>query len=165
MKRRTVARWAVLVAVALVGGTASADIGKKVRKRLAGKILITEKALPTGLDDDNATVKKYKSLAVKTVKHEVVQGIPTWNFHYTAFLKTAPKVSNLAFDFYTTDKKPLYVADKRFTGVDPKIKILSGVLTINEDDNVNKNRTYVIKLTGKVRGREKVFATTKVTFK
>ena len=166
MKRRTVAWWAVVAAVALMTSAALADgIGKNVKKRLAGQVLITSKALPTGLDDNNATVKKYQSMVVKEVKHEMVQGIPTWSFHYTAFLKTAPKTSNLAFDFYTTDKKPLYVADKRFTGVDPNLTILSGVLTINEDDNVNKGRTYTIKLTGKVKGKEKVFATTTLTFK
>jgi len=165
MKSKTIAIVGAALALMLGATTASADIGKKVRKRLAGKVLITQKALPLGLDDNDATVKKYKALAVKSVTHKIVDGIPTWSFHYTAFLKAPPKISSLAFDFYTTDKKPLYVADKRFTGVDPSLTILSGVLDISEDDNVNKNRTYTIKLTGKIRGREKVFATTKVELK
>jgi len=36
---------------------------------------------------------------------------------------------------------------------------------MNEDDNLNAGRTYDLKLVGKVKGREVVFATTRVTFK
>lgn len=156
---------ALLGALVLSTGLARADVGKKTQKALSGTILLTEKVLPTDMADNAATVKAYKGMAKKSFTHTVDDGVPTWRFHYMAFLKASPKTTSLSFDFYTDDKEKLYVADKRFTGIDPKLRILSGFMTISEDDNVAKGRSYVVKLTGKVRGKERVFATTKVSFK
>ncbi len=49
-------------------------------------------------------------------------------------------------EFWTNDKDKKFVADNRLDGVDPKITVLSGDISINEDDGLVKNRPYVIKL-------------------
>lgn len=159
---RTMVPGLALVLCALTS-VAHGDVGKGVQKALRGKILITDTPLPAAGEDDKKTIKQYKAAHKKELAHDVVDEIPTWRFHYTAFLKKAPKTTALAFDFYNSKRQ--FVADKRFTGIDPKLKILSGFLAMNEDDNLNKGQTYVVKLTGKVRGREVVFATTKLTLK
>jgi len=153
-----------LVALLVARGAIADEVSKGVQKAFQGKILISDKPLPL-VEDDKAAIKQYRELDKKSLSHGDVEGVPSWTFHYTAFLKQAPKINELSLDFYTADKEKLYVANKRFTGIDPALKVLEGNLTMNEDDNLNAGRTYDLKLVGKVKGREVVFATTRVTFK
>lgn len=146
-------------------GTAHAGVSKKVQKVFRGQILITDGPLPEATGDDAATVSALKKARVKELKHTELDGVAEWSFDYTAFLKKKPKTSSLSVDFYTADKAKLYVANKGLMGIDPNLTVLSGTLTINEDDGLNRGRTYIIKVTGKVKGREVTFAETKVKFK
>ena len=147
-------------------GTAHADVSEKVQKSFRGQILITDGALPGASATDAATISKYKQVKLGQLKHVSEEdGVATWHIDYTAFLKKAPKVRQLSFDFYTDDKEKLFVANKGLMGIDPLLKIVRGNLSINEDDGVNRNRSYIIKLTGKVGKREFTFAETKLELK
>lgn len=157
-----------LLALALVltaMGTAHADVSKKVQKTFRGDILITQGPLPEVVGEDAEVIGAYKKARARSLKHTENEGVAEWSFDYTAFLKKAPKVSSLSVDFYTADKDKLYVANKGLMGVDPNGTILSGTLTINEDDGLNRGRTYLVKITGKVKGRDVTFAETKITMK
>ncbi len=156
---------ALLVALVAALGVAHADVSKKVEKAFRGQILITDAPLPPSGETDAQTINAYKKAKAKTLKSTDDDGTAQWSFLFTAFLKKAPKTGSLSMDFYTDDKDKLYVADKRFVGIDPKGTILSGQVAITEDDGLVKGRTYVVKLTGKVKRKEVVFAKAKVTMK
>ena len=98
----------------------------------------------------------FKKMAVTEVKSQIgADDVPTWIFVYNAFLKTTGATS-LKLEFYDGSN---YSADKSLTGVDPKMTVLQGDIEITEDDNITKGKTYTLKLTGKVRGKEVTFAT------
>jgi hypothetical protein len=154
--------------IALVASTlslAGADVTPKVQKAFRGRILITPNGLPDARSTDDETIALFKkSNASKLEGTKNDDGVSQWSFQFTAFLKTAPKVTSLSFDFYTDDKEKLYVANKGMMGVDPAMDIISGSLSINEDDGLVRGKRYIIKLTGKVKKKEVVFAETKVKF-
>lgn len=161
----TLASGTLVLATLMFGmvGTASADLSEKVQKAFKGKILITE-GTPALRSSDDATIAHFKKVNLSTLKHASVEDdVYSWNIDFTAFLKKAPKVKSLTFEFYTADKERLFVADKRLMGIDPLLKIVRGSFSINEDNGVNRNRTYIIKLVGKVRKRDVTFAQTKLT--
>ncbi|MCG8416999.1 MAG: hypothetical protein MJE77_03520 [Proteobacteria bacterium] len=160
MKKTLLFAFAVAFIAAL--GTAQAEVTKKVQKTFRGQILITDAPLPTGGATDAETISAFKKARAKSLKHVESNGVAEWSFLFTAFLKKPPKVTSMSVDFYTADREKLYVANKRLLGIDPKVPILSGSLSISEDDGLVRGRTYMVKLTGSVRGKEVVFAETKV---
>ena len=156
-----------LAAFALVS-TPLAHAGKadQVTKAFKGKILISEDPLPTpDLEDTKGTIKAYKAQTLKTITGTVADGIATWNFNFTAFVKSKPKTGNLTLEFYTDDKEKLFVADKRLSGADPNLKILQSSVRISEDENLNRNRKYVLKLVATVGKKSVILATTKIATK
>lgn len=158
-----VSTWVIALAVFGVAGPAEAGLSKKVQKTFKGQILITDSKLDLEAEGTDAeTIRYCKKKQAKVIKgSDDAEGVYTWSFHYTAFFKSKPKVSTLSFDFYTDDKERLYVANKKIAGVDALLT-LQGQIKISEDDNLNRNRSYVIKLTGEVKGKEVVYATTKI---
>jgi hypothetical protein len=152
----------LVVAVALVAaslGAASADISKKVQAAFKGQLLITAEPLPESLGDDKETIASYKKAVLKSVKGEPGdEEALTWHFNFTAFFKGPVGVDELSLDFYTNDKEKLYVANKKLSGIDKSMTVLTGDISIDENDNVNANRSYLVKLTGKVKGKEVTFA-------
>ena len=156
---------ALVAALFTVFGVAQADVSKTVEKAFRGQILITDTPLPPAGETDAQTINAYKKATAKSLKSTDDDGTAQWSFLFTAFLKKAPRTEALSMDFYTDDKDKLYVADKRFVGIDPKGTILSGQVAITEDDGLVKGRSYVVKLTGKVKRREVVFAQAKLTMK
>jgi len=153
--------------VALTSAPA-AHAGKadRISKTFKGQILISEDALPAPDAADAAgTIKAYKAQTIKTITSTVNNGVATWQFHFTAFVKTKPKTSNLTLEFYTDDKEKLFVADKRLSGADTNLKILASMVRISEDENLNRNRKYVLKLVANTGKRSVTLATTKLATK
>lgn len=153
----------VVTLVASALGLATADVTPKVQKAFRGTILITPDGLPDPRSTDAETIAAFKKAQAKSLKGtQNAEGVAEWSFQFTAFLKKAPKVSTLSIDFYTDDKDKLYVANKGMMGVDPNMDILSGSVSISEDDGPVKGKRYIVKLTGKVKKKEVVFAETKI---
>ena len=153
---------AVLLAGAKVG---NADVSQKVQKAFRGSILITTETLPDRVDSDAETIELYKKANATYLDHKDSDGVATWSFHYLAFFTKSCGTDTLSFDFYTADKEKLYVANKGLMGVDPKLQVLSGALSITEDEGLNPGRDYIVEITGEIRGKEVVFAKTKLKFK
>jgi hypothetical protein len=65
-------------------------------------------------------------------------------------------------EFWTNDKDKKFVADNRLEGVDPKITVLSGEISINEDDGLLKGRPYLVKL---VTDKDVIVASTPLVMK
>ena len=161
--------WAAAAAagVGLVLGLGTADAGLgKIQKTFKGQILITETNLDLqkfSTDKENlAYIKKSRK---KVIKSEDVGGVPTWSFSYTVFMKTTPKVNSISFDWYTDDKEKLYVANKKLTGIDPKLTLLQGRISISEDDGPVPGRKYIVKVAAEVKGKEVILATTNLHMK
>src|SRR5688572_25723684 len=156
---------AALAAVLVTVGLAHAGVSKKVQAKFKGQILISDEALPDAAADDAATIKLYQEMRKNEIQGSVRDDVASWQFHQTAFLPRAPGVGDLSLDFYRVDgNKRIYVADVGLV-VDPGLTIVSGSVSISEDDNVTRGTTYEVVLSGKVGGKEVKFARTTLTLK
>jgi hypothetical protein len=146
---------AVALAIGASARTADADLSKKVIAAFKGKILVTISPLEMQ-GDDKATIAAFKKATLTEVKSQMgADDVPTWVFTYNAFLSKTGATS-LKLEFHEGKD---YKADKQLTGVDPKMTVLQGDIEITEDDNITKGKTYTLKLTGTVKGKEVTFAT------
>jgi hypothetical protein len=135
---------AVLAMATLAAASAPvyADFSKSVTGSFKGQVVVSKDELPVGKNDKD-TVSKIKKEQLKEVtgspNEDSVQG---WTFHYTAFLsKTGSK--NLKMEFMNGGKLS---ADKQLDGIDPKSSVLTGDISINEDEGLAKGKTYTIQL-------------------
>lgn len=149
-----------LVAAAVLGTgarAADADLSRKVIGAFKGKVLLSIGKLESQ-GDDKSTIAAFKKHNLTTLKGEQnTNDVQEWFFNYTAFMKQGGATS-LKLEFYNEDGQ--YVADQTLTDVDPKMTVLEGDITINEDDGLAKGKKYVIKLGGTVKGKDIVFAQT-----
>lgn len=156
--RRLMPAAVVLAAAVGWGAIASADMSRNVIKAFQGDLVITKGDLPEG-KTEKETISKIRAERLKELTGEPREDVVYWHFHYTAFL-SKPGASQLKMEFYTSDKK--LVADNRLDGVDPKSTVLSGDISINEDEGLSKGKTYTIKL---VTDKNAVVASTQLTMK
>lgn len=152
---------AAVVAVVVMAGTAAhADVSKGVISAFRGQIVVTKDELPTGKNDKDS-VAKIKTARLTELTGEPQEEVTYWRFHYTAFL-TKTGASALKLQFYTDDKDKRYVADQQLDGVDPKSSVLTGDISINEDEGLAKGKSYLVKL---VAGANTVVSTTTLKMK
>jgi hypothetical protein len=150
---------AVFAAVATFnGGAASADISKNVIATFRGQIVVTKDDLPEAKTDKD-TIAKIKAAKLGELAGTSNGDVTAWTFHYAAFL-TKTGASALKLEFWRDGKT--YSADKRLEGVDPKSGVLTGEISIDEDENITKGKSYLIKL---VAGSDTVVATTTLIMK
>ncbi|MBA3392361.1 MAG: hypothetical protein H0T89_06940 [Deltaproteobacteria bacterium] len=160
MSPRKIFSTAVLVAALLIGvrGAAYADMSKTVISAFRGQLVVSKQELPEGKNDKD-TIAKIKKEKLTQLVGEAQEEVTYWNFHYTAFLSKTGS-SKLKLEFYADGKR--FVADKTLDGIDPKSSVLSGDISINEDEGLAKGKTYVVKL---VAGKNTVVATTSLLMK
>ena len=136
---------AVVIAAALGwGSVASAEVSKNVITAFKGDLVLTKGDLPEGKTEKD-TIAKIKAERLKELTGEAKDDVVYWHFHYTAFLSKTG-ATQLKMEFYTNDKASKFVADNRLEGVDPKSMVLSGDISINEDEGLSKGKSYLIKL-------------------
>jgi hypothetical protein len=92
------------------------------------------------------------------------EDVVAWRFNYTAFLKKTG-ATDLTFEFFTDDKDARYAANQRLTGVDPTTPVLTGSIEITEDDGLARGKSYKLKLSGTVKGKETILAETPIIVK
>ena len=135
---------AAVIAVAVVVATTqpvSADMSRPVIAAFKGQLVISKNELPTGKNDKD-TIAKIKKEQVKELTGQAGEDNTTWTFHYTAFL-TKPGAKNLKMEFMKGNQ---LAADKQLDGIDPKSAVLSGDITIDENEGLAKGNTYQIRL-------------------
>lgn len=160
MSSRWISAAALVIAAAGWGGVAAADVSRNVISAFKGELVITKGELPEGKNDKD-TIAKIKSERLKELSGEPKGDVTAWHFHYTAFLaKTG--ATQLKMEFYTNDKDKKFVADNRLDGVDPKTPVLSGEISIDEDEGLSKGKPYLIKL---VTDKDVVVASTPLMMK
>jgi hypothetical protein len=133
----------VAAAAVLAGGIASADMSKAVIGAFRGQLVISKDELPEGKNDKDTIAKIKAAKLTELVGTPTGEDVTAWHFHYTAFLNKAGARS-LKMEFYRDGKQ--YSADKRLDGVDPKSAVLTGDISIDENEGLAKGKAYVIKL-------------------
>ena len=136
------------VAFVLVAGVeqriASADMSKGVIGAFRGQLVVSKDELPEG-KNDKETIAKIKAAKLAAVEGAAKdEDVTYWNFHYTAFL-TKTGNSKLKLEFYSGKQLS---ADKTLDGIDPKSSVLTGDISIDEDEGLAKGKTYTVKLVG-----------------
>jgi hypothetical protein len=151
---------AAALAVAFVAATSTpsfADMTKGVINAFKGQLVISKGELPAG-KNDKETIAKIKKEQLKEITGTASEDVTSWYFSYTAFLsKTGAK--NLKMEFLKGGK---LAADKQLDGIDPKSGVLTGEISINEDEGLAKGNTYQIQL---VNGGGAVVAKTTLIMK
>lgn len=141
MQTHRVMSAAVLAAALMFGGTASADMSKKVIGAFRGQLVVSKAEIPEG-KNDKETIAKIKAAKLAALTGEAQEDVQYWNFHYTAFLKKTG-ATKMKLEFYNGKQ---LAADKTLDGIDPKSGVLIGDIAINEDEGLAKGKTYTIKL-------------------
>jgi hypothetical protein len=153
---RTMSAAVFAVALAASAQPVFADVSRTVISAFHGQLVITKDDLPEGKNDRD-TISKIKSAQLKSIEGTPKGDVTGWNFHYTAFL-TKTGATHLKLDFMNGDK---LAADQTLDGVDPKSSVLSGDISIDEDEGLAKGKTYTIE----VMNGSSVVAKTTLTMK
>ena len=121
--------------------TAFAEMSRPVIAAFKGQLVISNGELPVGKNDKD-TIAKIKKAQLKELKGETSDDVTAWHFSYTAFVtKTGSKTLKLEFL-----KNGKLAADQKLDGFDAKSAVLSGDISINEDEGLAKGNTYQIQL-------------------
>ena len=153
---RTMSAAVFAVALAASAQPVFADVSRTVISAFHGQLVVTKDELPEGKNDKD-TISKIKSAQLKSVEGTAKGDVTGWNFHYTAFL-TKTGATHLKLDFMNGDK---LAADQQLDGVDPKSSVLTGDISIDEDEGLAKGKTYTIQ----VMNGSSVVAKTSLTMK
>jgi hypothetical protein len=161
MSTRHIVSVVVLTAAMLIGGLgdAFADMSKNVISAFRGQLIISKGDLPEGKNDKD-TIAKIKAAKVTVIEGETRDDVTYWHFSYAAFLSKTG-AAKLKMEFYKDNGKQLS-ADKTLDGIDTKSTLLTGEISINEDEGLAKGKTYTIKL---VTERDAVVATATLLMK
>ena len=130
-----------LALVAAASAPVYAELSKTVTAAFKGQVVVTDGDLPAGKNDKD-TIAKIKKAQLKEVTGSPKGDVTGWNFHYTAFLSKTGS-SKLKLEFIKGGK---LAADQQLDGVDPKSSILSGDISIDEDEGLAKGSTYTVQL-------------------
>ena len=148
--------------------TASAQAGKpkSVLEAFSGQVLISTAPLKPAGETQEEIVEAFRKDSVQAVSPiDASAEELSWSFQFTAFLDKAPKLTELSLDVYAADGDKRYITSKRMMGVDPKIRILAGDMSINAEDGVKRGGKYRLVLTGQVGNREVTFASATLTLR
>ena len=162
MTRSVCGSLCVIALLLLWTGAARADLSEAVQKKFKGQIMVSEGPLPETAADDADQIRQLQKAHTGVISHRKGESVPVWRFHFIAFMSKKPGATQVALDFYTDDKKKDFVAQERLTGIDPKLTMLQAQAELSEDDGLSPGRSYVVKLTAEVKGKEIVLATTKL---
>jgi hypothetical protein len=162
--QKTLMSGALLLAVLGTDRLASAGVTPDVEKKFRGEIVVSDQSLAYATSDEpSAAIDVVIKARKKVLRGREIDGVRTWTFHYTAFLNSPLRTKDLSLDFHKTDRAATYAASKGFEAPG-QLKILSGSITITEDDNIDPNQTYRLVLRERKGGKERDVATTTLRF-
>ena len=141
MSRRLMSTAVLAVTLAASAQPVFADISRSVISAFRGQLVITKDELPEGKNDKD-TIAKIKAAQLKTLEGTPKGDVTGWNFHYTAFL-TKTGATTLKVEFLNGKQLS---ADQMLDGVDPKSTVLSGDISIDEDEGLTKGKTYTVEI-------------------
>lgn len=157
---------ATFLTIAAAAAGAHAGKPKSVVDAFAGDIVISTSPLRPAGATEAEMIEDIRSAKVHEIKAREADGeLTSWSFHFAAFLDRAPRVTEMSLDVYTADDDRRYITSKRMMGIDPRLRILAGDMSLTEDDGVHPGERYRLVLTGQVGRREVTFATAVVTLR
>jgi len=142
MSRHMMSAAAIATVALIASGAAYAELSRNVINSFRGQLIISKDELPEG-KNDKETITKIKAAQLHELVGTARSDVMAWHFHYSAFLSKTG-ATQLKLMFYADGKR--YVADKRLDGVDPKSSLLTGDISIDEDEGLAKGKSYTIKL-------------------
>ena len=148
---------AVVLAVVVAAAPALADMRPSVISAFKGQLVVSKDELPEGKNDAD-TIKKIKSAQLHELAGEKRGEVTGWSFHYTAFLRQTGS-SSLKVEFMNGNK---LAANQSLNSINPKDTVLTGDLSIDEDEGLAKGKTYTVNL---VNAKDQVVASTTLTMK
>lgn len=141
----------------LAASPLSADLPRAVIAAFKGQIVITRGDLPEGRNDKDTIAKIKKEQVKELLGTAAGEDVVHWVFRYAAFLNQTGS-SNLRLVFSLGGRR---IADKHLAGIDPKASVLSGEISISEDEGIQRGKLYTLQLIG----GKKVLAETKLMMK
>lgn len=156
MSARTMSAAVFAVALAAAAQPVFADVSRTVISAFHGQLVVTKDEIPEGKNDKD-TIAKIKAAQLKSIEGTPKGDVTGWNFHYTAFL-TKTGATHLKLEFLSGDK---LAADQQLDGIDAKSAVLSGDISIDEDEGLAKGKTYTVQ----VMNGSSVVAKTTLTMK
>ena len=162
MKRSIRGSLAVALLLLLWSPPSRADVSEAVQKKFKGQLLVSSDPLPASAANDAELIRQLQKAHTGVIAHARTESVPVWRFHFMAFMDRKPGATMVALDFYTDDKKKAFVAQERLAGIDPKLTLLEAEVELSEDDGLAADRSYLVKLTAELKGKEIVLATTKL---
>jgi hypothetical protein len=156
MSARTMSAAVFAVALAAAAQPVFADVSRTVISAFHGQLVVTKDDLPEGKNDKD-TIAKIKAAQLKSLEGTPKGDVTGWNFHYTAFL-TKTGATHLKLEFLNGEK---LAADQQLDGVDAKSSVLTGDISIDEDEGLAKGKTYTVQ----VMNGSSVVAKTTLTMK
>ena len=148
--------------------TASAQAGKpkSVLEAFSGQVLISTSPLRPAGETQEEIIEAFREHSLPAVSATDASAEElSWSFYFTAFLDKASKLTELSLDVYAADGDKRYITSKRMMGIDPKIRILAGDMSLSEEDGVKRGGKYRLVLTGQVGNREVTFASATLTLR
>ncbi len=141
---------ATVAALLCVSAPASADLSRGVIAAFRAQLIVSKGDLPEGKTSadgndtsaDKETITKIKAVQLKEVTGTQNDDLTSWHFHYTAFLSKTGNTS-LKLEFLKNGK---LAANQLLDGIDAKSPVLSGDVSINEDEGIAKGKTYTVQL-------------------
>lgn len=157
---------AAVAALLCVSAPASADLSRGVITAFRGQLIVSKDELPDGKGGadgndakaDKEAIAKIKGVHLKELTGTKNEDLTYWHFHYTAFL-TKTGNSALKLEFLKNGK---LAANQSLNGIDTKSPVLSGDVSINEDEGIAKGNTYTVQL---LTANNAVVAKTTLTMK
>lgn len=132
-----------LTALLCAGGVANADLSRGVISNFRGQLVVSKDELPVS-KNDKETISKIKAAQLKELPGTKNDDVVFWHFHYTAFL-TKTGNAKLKLEFLKDGKLS---ADQQLDGIDAKSAVLTGDISINEDEGLAAGKTYTVQLLG-----------------
>jgi hypothetical protein len=132
---------AAVLAVLCMASPASADLSRGVISTFRGQLVISKDELPEG-KNDKETITKIKAVQLKELTGQAQADVTYWHFHYTAFLSKTGN-AKLTLEFMKDGKLS---ANQSLDGIDAKSSVLTGDISINEDEGLAKGKTYTVQL-------------------
>jgi hypothetical protein len=152
----------VLVLAALLAGGAvvRAELSDPVIAAFRGKIILSRGPIPEGTSAKE-TIARLKAAQLRELTGATSPDGAVWRFHYTAF-PGKPIDGGLKVRYISGEKDHRFAAESMVLVIDPKSGVLSGDLTINENQGLERGKAYVIQF---VNDKDEIVAKTSAVFK
>jgi hypothetical protein len=158
--RRPSAAVLVVAAYLAAAAVAHAALSDAVVAAFRGKIVLSRGPIPEGASDKE-TIAKLKAAQLRELGSTTGPDGAVWRFHYTAFPKKLGD-GGLKVQYISGEKDQRFAAESTIPVIDPQSGVLSGDLSMNENQGLSRGKAYVIQF---VNDKDEVVAKASAVFK